>query len=57
MLSMKMDAYVCCGRAKSGDNHVWVMSRDYDGAVVFWECTNGQAYVVRAPSLVQKRSE
>ena len=45
LLGMNLDAYVCCGRlhtAKKGDKrHVWVMVRDDDGLVRFWETSTG----------------
>ena len=45
LLGMNLDAYVCCGRlhtAKKGEKrHVWVMVRDEDGLVRFWETSTG----------------
>ena len=45
LLGMNLDAYVCCGRlhtAKKGEKrHVWVMVRDDDGLVRFWETSTG----------------
>ena len=45
LLGMNLDAYVCCGRlhtAKKGEKrHVWVMVRDEDGVVTFWETSTG----------------
>jgi len=42
---MNVDAYVVCGRlhtAKKGEKrHVWVMVRDDDGLVRFWETSTG----------------
>ena len=45
LLGMNIDAYVCCGRlhtAKKGEKrHVWVMVREDDGCVRFWETSTG----------------
>ncbi|KAA6364665.1 MAG: hypothetical protein EZS28_039808, partial [Streblomastix strix] len=42
LLSMGVDAYLCLGTAKStGQPHVWVITREFDGTVMFWETTRG----------------
>eukprot|EP00698_Gefionella_okellyi_P002914 TRINITY_DN12762_c0_g1_i1.p1 TRINITY_DN12762_c0_g1~~TRINITY_DN12762_c0_g1_i1.p1 ORF type:complete len:1081 (-),score=206.26 TRINITY_DN12762_c0_g1_i1:6-3248(-) len=43
-LGLDKDAYVCVGRNKHGDTHTWVMTREPDGSVIFWETLNGKGY-------------
>ena len=45
-LGLEMDAYVCLGRTKSGIDHAWVMTRDIDGSITFWESTNNKSYLL-----------
>lgn len=40
------EAYLCLGETTEGDEHTWVMTREADGTVVFWETTNGKSYVL-----------
>jgi len=41
-----MDAYLCVGRNRHGDDHVWVMTREPDGSVIFWETLLGVQFKV-----------
>jgi hypothetical protein len=43
-LGMGLDAYVCVGVTRCGMQHTWVMTREADGAVVFWETAMGRSY-------------
>eukprot|EP00742_Colponemidia_sp_Colp-10_P006244 GILJ01006691.1.p1 GENE.GILJ01006691.1~~GILJ01006691.1.p1 ORF type:complete len:1125 (+),score=212.68 GILJ01006691.1:105-3479(+) len=44
LLGMRQKAFVCKGTTKHGQEHVWVMTQDFDGTVIFWETTNGRQY-------------
>ena len=46
-LGLDLDVYMCKGKTRFGADHVWVMTREEDGTVVFWETTNGKTYRVR----------
>lgn len=58
-LGLSMDTYMCVGHGKiqwqdefsdevvvkpTDEQHVWVMNRNQDGSVVFWECMNSKEY-------------
>lgn len=46
MLGSGMDAYLCVGTTRSGvRDYVWVMVREGDGSVSFWETTTAKRYV------------
>ncbi|KAK2961356.1 hypothetical protein BLNAU_3802 [Blattamonas nauphoetae] len=44
-LSMGIDAYLCMGTTKQGKRHVFVMTREFDGCVIFWETSRGTAHI------------
>ncbi|KAK2952540.1 putative tRNA uridine 5-carboxymethylaminomethyl modification enzyme GidA [Blattamonas nauphoetae] len=41
LLSMGVDAYLCLGHSRAGNPHVFVMTREFNGSVLFWETTAG----------------
>eukprot|EP00300_Choanocystis_sp_HF-7_P006880 c14959_g1_i3.p1 GENE.c14959_g1_i3~~c14959_g1_i3.p1 ORF type:complete len:871 (-),score=162.13 c14959_g1_i3:617-3202(-) len=46
-LGMQLDAYVCVGKlAGLSASHVWVMTREPNGSVLFWETSRGRPYVL-----------
>eukprot|EP00002_Diphylleia_rotans_P023250 TRINITY_DN4570_c0_g1_i1.p1 TRINITY_DN4570_c0_g1~~TRINITY_DN4570_c0_g1_i1.p1 ORF type:complete len:981 (-),score=223.06 TRINITY_DN4570_c0_g1_i1:236-3178(-) len=44
LLGIGYDAYCCIGRTKKNQIHTWVMIREQDCSVSFWETTNGKKY-------------
>ncbi|KAK3741153.1 hypothetical protein QZH41_011834 [Actinostola sp. cb2023] len=51
LLGFGLNASVCLGTKDTGQPHAWVMTRQQDGRVVFWESLTGQCHdVTEAPS-------
>ena len=52
LIGMQLDAYVCVGRLRGSRpgqrRHAWVLVREPDGAVVFWELSTGRRAVLPA---------
>ena len=42
LLGFGLDAYVCLGTKVKGLAHAWVMTRNIDGSVCFWEALTAQ---------------
>jgi centrosomal protein CEP76 len=49
LLGYGLDAYVCMGSDDKG-GHAWVLTRDSDGHVVFWESLTGVRYNHNTPT-------
>ncbi|XP_031552342.1 centrosomal protein of 76 kDa-like [Actinia tenebrosa] len=43
-LGFGLDAFVCLGTRDTGQPHAWVMTRQTDGLVSFWETLTGQCF-------------
>ena len=51
LIGMQLDAYVCVGRLRGvarASGAAWVLVREPDGAVVFWELSTGRRAVLPA---------
>ncbi|KAJ6251871.1 centrosomal protein of 76 kda [Anaeramoeba flamelloides] len=46
LISLEIDAYLCQGKTKTGDEHYWVMVREVDGNVTFCECSTAKKYLL-----------
>jgi hypothetical protein len=48
-LGLGVDAYICVGALRHHSRqHQWVMTREADGSVLFWETVKGAPYVLPA---------
>ncbi|KAJ6231168.1 centrosomal protein of 76 kda [Anaeramoeba flamelloides] len=43
-LGLDLDAYLCQGKTKKGDEHYWVMIRENDGTITLIECSTSKEY-------------
>eukprot|EP00928_Gymnodinium_smaydae_P038522 TRINITY_DN26558_c0_g1_i1.p1 TRINITY_DN26558_c0_g1~~TRINITY_DN26558_c0_g1_i1.p1 ORF type:complete len:1124 (+),score=277.79 TRINITY_DN26558_c0_g1_i1:139-3510(+) len=44
LLGLRKDAFVCKGTLQGGRDHAWVLTREAEGAITFWETTTGCKY-------------
>jgi len=44
LVGLGRNAFVCKGTVQGGREHAWVMSREQDGVITFWETTTGAKY-------------
>ncbi|KAJ3445017.1 centrosomal protein of 76 kda [Anaeramoeba flamelloides] len=44
LLGVDIDAYLCQGKTKNGEEHYWVMIRENNGTITFVECSTGKEY-------------
>jgi len=45
-LGIDLDVYLCRGKTKFGVDHVWLMTREPEGSVTFWEPSLGKTYLL-----------